>query len=555
VALSAIGAAPASAADATVSVHSSLETLRPTDALSGPASATLSAARNEFESFQVAVSAGDVPVSNVRVELATPLAGPGGAIPAANVTIYREGTINVGKPSDLEGATGEWPDALIPAVDPYYGERRDAFPVDVPAHTNRAAWIDILVPPKQPAGVYRGSLLIRTSDLLPVVVPIELTVHDFTLPSTSTLASSFGSFDHICEAHYGDRCDARRGWEINSLYARAGLENRITLSDPAFRAPVGTGAVESFQRYIQPLLDGRSPHDEEGLWSPVRLEGATLTSIEVDPGGRRIRAWKHQALQGGFADRAYFHACDEPGDVRENWQRCKERAQVARRLWRGLDILITSTLANARRFHAQRLVNILVPLANQMDDRPGSSEYSGDQRPRYKAFLGGRGKRLWLYTSCNSHDCSGAGSGNPYWAGWPSYVIDQPASEQRAMGLLSYEYGASGELYYGVDWDLTTAWDSQRSFTGNGDGTLFYPGTPARIGGTHDIPIESIRLKRIRDGREDYEYAALATRSGRQAEAVAASRALFPSMYSTDVTPAAFEQARQELAALVKPGL
>ena len=45
----------------------------------------------------------------------------------------------------------------------------------------------------------------------------------------------------------------------------------------------------------------------------------------------------------------------------------------------------------------------------------------------------------------------------------------------------------------------------------NGDGTLFYPGkvnggngAPA-IGGQHDIPIESIRMKRIRDGREDYE--------------------------------------------------
>ncbi len=41
---------------------------------------------------------------------------------------------------------------------------------------------------------------------------------------------------------------------------------------------------------------------------------------------------------------------------------------------------------------------------------------------------------------------------------------------------------------------------------GNGDGTLFYPGMPARIGGKSDIPVESIRLKLIREGLEDYEY-------------------------------------------------
>jgi hypothetical protein len=33
-----------------------------------------------------------------------------------------------------------------------------------------------------------------------------------------------------------------------------------------------------------------------------------------------------------------------------------------------------------------------------------------------------------------------------------------------------------------------------------------YPGRVARIGGTHDIPVESIRLKLIREGLEDYEY-------------------------------------------------
>ncbi|HLG23094.1 MAG TPA: hypothetical protein VI382_09780, partial [Candidatus Manganitrophaceae bacterium] len=37
-----------------------------------------------------------------------------------------------------------------------------------------------------------------------------------------------------------------------------------------------------------------------------------------------------------------------------------------------------------------------------------------------------------------------------------------------------------------------------------------YPGRPDQVGGTHHIPIESIRLKMIREGLEDYEYLKLA---------------------------------------------
>ena len=37
-------------------------------------------------------------------------------------------------------------------------------------------------------------------------------------------------------------------------------------------------------------------------------------------------------------------------------------------------------------------------------------------------------------------------------------------------------------------------WKSVYAFGGNGDGTLFYPGTPERIGGRTHIPVESLRI-------------------------------------------------------------
>jgi hypothetical protein len=218
-------------------------------------------------------------------------------------------------------------------------------------------------------------------------------------------------------------------------------------------------------------------------------------------------------------------------------------------------VLITSTIQNANRFDATGLIDILVPIVNEMDDKLGiGSPYAGNQRSKYNPFLAQPGNRLWLYTSCESHSCSGDPGNDAYWRGWPSYVVDQPASEHRAMGFVSYEYGASGELYFAVDHDLDTAWTNQYDFGGNGDGTLFYPGTPKRIGGQHDIPIDSIRLKRIRDGREDYEYLHILDRTGHRAQAMKVARGLFPTLYDTNVSAARFEGARAELAALVAGG-
>ncbi len=96
------------------------------------------------------------------------------------------------------------------------------------------------------------------------------------------------------------------------------------------------------------------------------------------------------------------------------------------------------------------------------------------------------------------------------------------------------------------------AWTSQWAFSGNGDGTLFYPGTPAEIGGTSHIPVASIRLKMIREGMEDYEYLKLVSDLGDPAFAAAQAAELFPRPYSTDdVSAAALLAARERLAARI----
>ena len=111
-------------------------------------SATLQAARNEFESFQIVVQPGATPATITDATLAG-LTGPGNAIAGSNITIYKAGEYTVNIASDLEGATGRWFDALIPTVDPIYREARNAFPHVVQANENANIWVDILVPTDQ----------------------------------------------------------------------------------------------------------------------------------------------------------------------------------------------------------------------------------------------------------------------------------------------------------------------------------------------------------------------------------------------------------------------
>jgi hypothetical protein len=139
-------------------------------------------------------------------------------------------------------------------------------------------------------------------------------------------------------------------------------------------------------------------------------------------------------------------------------------------------------------------------------------------------------KELWWYQACGNHDCGGQGE-----SAFVTPMADLPNIYSRMFEWLTYRYqvntdvnpavgyavpGPQTELYFETtfaysQWNGTTnsssdPWNKIYYFTGNGDGTFFYPGRPDTIGGTTHIPIPSIRLKMVREGIEDYEYLTLA---------------------------------------------
>jgi hypothetical protein len=278
----------------------------------------------------------------------------------------------------------------------------------------------------------------------------------------------------------------------------------------------------------------------------------------------------------GWFGRTYHYARpDEPGSNCANWAPIVDQGTWAHGVDPAFRVMVTGTVADYDACHAGSAVNILDPPLDFLDVKPAGFP-PGNHRVDYGAFLaGGPVNALWMYQSCMVHDCGG--TTNAYATNWPNFMADATGVQNRAEPWMHFIYDAPGMLYWDVANRLPDAWRSNGiyDFTGQGDGTLVYPGTPATvvngssyaIGGTSHIPVASLRLKMIREGLEDYEYLTLCKRVD-PARAMSIARGLFPmsgtgpngqptgSMYSANnhpnATPAAFAQrlddARAQLA-------
>jgi hypothetical protein len=508
------------------------EKIRPGAAARSTGSAALTAAGNEFEAFQIVVTGA---ATNVRAQ-ATELTGPG---TLRIVRLYREALINLSYASALDGGTGLWPDALVPDVDELTGERRNAFPFSVAAGQSRAIWVEVHVPPDAPSGDYTGSVRV-TWDGGEATVPVALTVWPFTLPSTASLKSAFGvSWGTVRGAH-GATTEAALA-TVRARYGQLALDHRVTLS----KIDDGNQELGHLATVYGPQLDGTCA---------TTLPGARLTAMEYVGADGAYQSWATYFADRGWTDQLFQYTCDEP-PLTCQWSDIPARAAKARAASPKLRTLVTTTIQEADEQGVTSAIDILVPVVNYLDDRPGS-RFSGPQRAKYDAFLAGsRAREVWTYQSCMSHGCGGTvnfGSptaSDPYFTGWPTYMIDSSAVRNRAMEWVSFKHDVTGELYYETTMAYGhDAWTNQWDFSGNGDGTLFYPGTPAAIGGASHVPVASIRLKMIREGMEDYEYLKLLSDLGDRDLARQIAAEVFPHAYATEVDPAALMAACDRIA-------
>lgn len=532
----------------------------------GASDARACLARNSFGAFQVAVTAAAGPAT-IQGVVATDLTGPGGAVLSAqNVRFYREGIVSLVKLSDASFRTDLLPrnaagecigdcrmfDALVPTVEPVTGAPRSAYPEVVPAHETRVVWVDVLAPHGQVAGAYEGTVTLQVNGSS-VPVPLTVQVVDKTIPSPGSAQAAAQGTDLTSEFRL--RSAGGMNWSKFATYARLGLENRISVWRDG--SP-GMSQVEWDQ--VSPLLEGTDPG--------VRLPGAQLQNVAVTKytSAADLTSLRTRLAAIGQVDKAWFW-CDEVAV-----STCATDVAAARSTWPTLPLVAIPKLGATHDplthpqgaegdLHVIDDIRGLVPLSTYLHPQAGkaglnpySSQSTEDRSPAFASWRdAAAGREFWTYISCMSEGCGATYTPQGVYSGWPSYAIDHAGSTQSALGWHAFRYGITAEHYWGANFCANATAGAQLDaclYTNddgagsNGDGNLFYRSTQFGLGGT-EIPLETIRLKRIRDGRQ--AYALLTMRQASHGDATSFVTGIYPEMGSSHPTAQAYDAARGAL--------
>ena len=504
-------------------VSSSLARVGQTDAAGTASSINLYGGRGETMSSQVTVQAPAGGLTNVNVSVSA-LTGPNGAtIPGSSVTVYREhyiavtGTTNYGGGSNPPLGSGTYAEPLIPFNDPgtgmpLCGSRAvlTACNATINAGQNQPYWIDIFVPRgagNSPPGSYTGSVSIK-ADQGSASVPIVLTVWNFELPVQPSELSLWSVFPPATGSSDAD---------ITAL-AHALMRNKVM-----YWVDLAANAAADIANF------GLNRSGLEYYYH-IGIEcGGTYNYI---PSTNDISAAAANfPVGGGGVD---FLVGDELND-------CPAADQALVQM--GLN-------AHAANPSVKTILTLNTPHSNLYDEGDGRSAVDHwallDAEGQWPTLPWSGPGDLWSYTSCN------LGSGNT-----PEWEVDYPPINERIQaGFLNWTQQATGILYYRADgWtagNTIDSWNNVDRFGcgGNsrpGDGIFVYP--PGPIASTESAP--GIRLKAIRDGVQDYEYARILQNLGQGAFVNSTLQPIAASWTNWKNDPTALENARLQLGQML----
>ena len=536
--------------------------VRPGDDPAGTKAFELSLARGECEGLQIYTAPGaqrvDAHVEALKQKSSDAKASEETPGDALATRLYRVEYVEVRTVSNIEGATGLWPDPLIPVEDAYAGERRRALPHDSTTERPLVLYVEVCAPESQKPGLYEGAVVVRAKERKDVRIAINAQVQPFVLPATSSLPSSFGISIFSLATGHGVKAETKEGKELLFRYGQAALSHRFSLhgmgiDPPPTRVEKGEALIDwsDYDREVGPFLEGTA------LPSGARF---TTTEVRNNPWLKTeeerlayLRAFRQHFDQKGWTAQLFFYAKDEPKP--EDHPLVLRQSREARSVGR-VPVLVTHWIDEK----LTPASDIAAPTLNCFFNRAGPQTCPKTASLEQLRRKVGPAKQIWWYQACPAHGCDDNG---PFgdreldrvYSGWPSYMVDHPATLNRAMGVLGWLTGVDGELYYATvyAYNFRDPWtEGVFDFGGNGDGTFFYPGTPKKIGGKSHIPVETLRLKHLRDGLEDYEYLRALQSLGAGDFARQKAATLAKSGWDIERDPAKWVEVRGELTARLR---
>ncbi len=427
---------------------------------------TLSAAKNEYESFQVVVNNGKTVLRSVSIELSDLIDEKTGAriTKDKNMVCRVVGYVETQKPYYAVKFVGLWPDPLLPLQK-----------IDIEPGETQPFWVIIYTPQDVPAGIYKGSLKVMCDNKILKEMPVSLHIFDFTLPVSSHLKTAFDFYPHITSKRY-----PQEEKETPEMY-KARMD-------------------EINERYIIDMLR----HRMDPILNIDPLSEADLGKAEL---------YRRYGLNN-------FSIGKRGGTFNNNWPKTDEEIEKLLPLYRsyGENLKINKMLGYTYIYtwDEGNLDNPLVPKITSMIHRayPGLKNmvcYHGFWDPQ-KDPEWGKDINIWCvgigdYSESKARALQSIGiemwiyASGPSSQEVPNLAIDFSSKAYRIIPWLCWKYDIKGFLYWCVNWwpfvdPFKSA--SNTKWNQNGNGLLFYPGKRS--------PISSIRLEVFRDGMEDYEY-------------------------------------------------
>ena len=502
---------------------------------------SVTAFRNEYESRQIIITP-ETDVDDYYVSVSDFRCGQA-VIPADSFDIRHEYYHEVSSIYDVnsEMETGMYPDALLPMQ-----TARDYGLTEIEAGHNQGVYVTVHIADKQqPAGIYSGTLTVTLNGEIRYEIPGTVTVLDYTLPDTVSLASCIPTqISYIVDGEYDDTqemyqkyLDALNEFRLAGQYlssyipggtisAQEAAEYDAHLAvEAAGDVSVPSYAIRVFEAYSDE--QGGKILNEETFQTYLRVCIDESISSGVDL-FKKAYVYMGNIIDepdvGGFYDRANFvcRQFDEQVEEALLYAKSKDASPEVQNSLINLRHVVTGA-------YSENLpdVDTYCPTADVI----GTSATVEDYRA-----LRENGKDYWWYT-CTLPKI-------PY----PTVHIDDNGVSSRVMSWMAKDYDIGGYLtwesaYYRTDDGSASqripaqdCYDNVHRWTdAYGDGFFFYPGSIYGISG----PVPSMRLYMIRDGLEDYEalldleniYTSLGAEYGADISADGILGSLYSSLY------------------------
>ena len=488
------------------------ETLPPQKA----APLAISLARNEEEALQLALRAGrDIP--NLRVEVQAPKNRKGraldtftvgwvGFVPIDHRTAYynlKTPTWELKYPTSAgasDGWSGWWPDPIRPTSSG-----------NLTANQTQPLWISFRTSADTAAGLYKGRVNLVVGNKVIESLPFTVTVWDFALPQVPS-----------CPAIYDLRMN--NYWRADGISADAQYEKLMRFMAQKKVCPDSVRAELNFKRDAQGAITcDFSAYDKAASLYFDELK----FPHSYTPTAFYLFGWEHPAksflgekpFEGEYpfkdADRSHlrpafkaaYQAC-----LRLYWNHMQSKG------WSDKLVLYISDEPYLTKKPIISQMKALCAMIHEVD--PKIRIYSSTWRhcPEWNGSLDIWGVGHYGCFPVSEMQARRAAGEHIWFTTDGQMCTDTPfCAVERLLPHYCFKYGADAYEFWGSDWYTYDPWRygwhsyiNQSSTPGesyyvrypNGDGYLFYPGSPIGVDG----PVTSIRLEAARDGVEDFDY-------------------------------------------------